>query len=71
MSWLKSATGNPLTALVNLNQSAEERADKYRFCRFMGKNPSWSRAMRDWRWKSINELLGGEHGELQTGLAQR
>lgn len=52
-----SPSGNPLTAFVNLHQTPQERRDKYIFCRLANINPSWSRAMRDWRWSSIFEYL--------------
>lgn len=66
MSWLKLAGGNPLTSLVNMHQTAEERSDKYRFCRFMGKNVDWSRKMRDWHWTKINLLLGGDQAKSKA-----
>jgi len=52
-----SPTGNPLTSLVNLHQTPEERRDKYLFVRSAGVNSSWSRSIRDWRWTSIFEYL--------------
>jgi len=54
-----SATGNPLTAFVNMFQSAEERRDRdqYVFCRTANLNASFARQMRDWRWKSIYDFM--------------
>lgn len=43
-------------------QTPEKRREKYRFCRAMGKNPSWSAAMRDWHWKRILANLGIPEG---------
>jgi len=53
----KSPTGNPLTKFVNLCQTAEERRDKYNFCREFG-SPVWiARLLRDWNWPKINLYL--------------
>jgi hypothetical protein len=52
-----SATGNPLTAFVNMFQSAEERRDKYAFCLEADVGTAWARQMRDWRWKSIYDFM--------------
>jgi hypothetical protein len=39
-------------------QTPEKRREKYQFCRAMGKNYSWARAMRDWHWTRILANLG-------------
>ncbi len=39
-------------------QTPKARRDKYAFCRAMGKNLSWARAMRDWHWTRIFSTLG-------------
>lgn len=52
-----SETGNPLTKYVNLCQSAEERRDKYAFCRFFGMSVMISMRLRDWHWTKINMFI--------------
>jgi hypothetical protein len=56
----RSESGNPLTKFVNLCQSAEERRDKYAFCRFFGVSSYHAIRMRDWHWTKINLFLGNE-----------
>lgn len=55
--YLKSESGNPLTKFVNLCQSAEERRDKYRYCRFFGLSSRQGMRMRDWHWTKINLFI--------------
>lgn len=53
----RSGSGNPLTKFVNLNQSPDERRDKYAFCRFYGLNSYLARVLRDWHWSKINLFI--------------
>jgi len=65
-----SPSGNPLTKYVNLHQTKEERREKYNYCRAMGFNTSWSRGMRDWRWKQIQRRVSADAmaGKIQPNI---
>ena len=39
--------------LVNLNQSPEERREKYALCKSLGASPDQANRMRDWRMSKI------------------
>lgn len=45
-------------SLENERQTKEERAYKYKLARELGRNVSWSRAMRDYRWPTLLRHLG-------------
>jgi len=51
-----SASGNPLTSFVNMNQSAEERRYKYRMIRALGHSVAEARRYRDWRYTSLARI---------------
>ena len=55
--------------LVNLDQTKEERLEKYWLARSLGVNPSWARRMRDWRLIKIErqfDLLGNIEPQQQA-----
>lgn len=44
-------------SMVNANQTADERNQKYWHCRSMGLNSYEAARMRDWRWDFINWFI--------------
>ena len=44
--------------LVNLNQTAQERKEKYRLASSLGVKPAHARRMRDWREAKIRRQVG-------------
>lgn len=53
---------------INAYQSADQRREKYWYCRHRGQNGSWARKMRSWRWTTIRNFFKEVKDEVPTNL---
>jgi hypothetical protein len=62
MTFPLSPGGNPLTSFVNLNQTPEERREKYHLLKSIGLSSARARQGRDWRLSAIERIYAVELG---------
>lgn len=66
---MTSSTGNPLTSFVNMNQTPQERQEKYAYIRSLGLSWQTAQRLRDFRWSKL-QIWVGVYFDIQKGGEQ-